>query len=177
MGKNNRKPVNRLEQASILITNWMGTPWSVLIHTLFFIIIFGLRFFGFDYDQIMLILTTAVSLEAIYLSLFIQMTVNRGATSIEEVSEDVEGIESSVKKINTKVASIEDDVDEISRDVDEIAEDVDQIQKEDAADTSEVVLAQAQLTLSDIQSKLQLMTETLASMKIEVDFLQNKKTE
>ena len=39
------------------------------------------------------LLTTAVSLEAIYLSIFIQMTVNRNTQSLEEVEEDIEGIQ------------------------------------------------------------------------------------
>ena len=174
MGKNSKKVVGRLEKITMVVTDWMGTPWSILLHTFFFIAIFGLKGLGMKYDQIMLVLTTVVSLEAIYLSLFIQMTVNRGATSIEEVSEDVEGIEHSVNRITNKVTSIEDDVDEISRDVDEIAEDVVQIQQEDAADQSEFVLEQTQLTLKDIQAKLHLVTETLASMKTEVDSLEKK---
>ena len=41
----------------------------------------------------MLILTTIVSLEAIYLSIFIQMSVNHHSYRLDEVSEDIEDIQ------------------------------------------------------------------------------------
>lgn len=69
----------------------------------------GLRFAGISSEDVLLILTTVVSLEAIYLSIFIQMTVNQHAAELEEVSEDIE---------------------EIQKDVDEIQEDVEDIQEE-----------------------------------------------
>jgi peptidoglycan hydrolase CwlO-like protein len=76
----------------------------------------SLRFFGVSSSDVLLILTTIVSLEAIYLSIFIQMTVNQHAEELEEVSEDIE--------------EIQEDVDEIQKDVDEIQEDVEDIQEE-----------------------------------------------
>lgn len=82
-----------LEKISIKLTDWVGTPVSLIIHTLFFVGIFALRYFGVTTDYILLVLTTAVSLEAIYLSIFIQMTVNRATESLEEVEEDIEGIQ------------------------------------------------------------------------------------
>ena len=99
----------RFEDFSKKITRWIGSPQSIFVHSLFFIVIFGLRFWGFSSSDILLILTTIVSLEAIYLSIFIQMTVNRHAEELEEVSEDIE---------------------EIQKDVDEIQEDVEDIQGE-----------------------------------------------
>ena len=85
-----------LEKISIKITEWIGTPYSLIIHTFFFIGIFILYLFGLTVDKILLILTTAVSLEAIYLSLFIQMTVNRNTESLEDVEEDIEDIQEDV---------------------------------------------------------------------------------
>ena len=76
-----------------------------------------MRLFGFSSSDILLVLTTIVSLEAIYLSIFIQMTVNKHAEELEEVSEDIE--------------EIQEDVDEIQKDVDEIQEDVEEIQAEE----------------------------------------------
>jgi cell division protein FtsL len=66
-------------------------------------------------DKILLILTTAVSLEAIYLAIFIQMTVNRNTQSIEDIEEDIE--------------DIQEDVEELSEDVEDISEDIDAIQE------------------------------------------------
>lgn len=80
------------DQLSIKITNWLGTPTSLIIHTLGFVLIFGLYFLRVDLDDILLILTTLVSLEAIYLAIFIQMTVNRQNKRLQEVEADVEDI-------------------------------------------------------------------------------------
>ena len=77
---------------------------------------FCLRLFNVSSSDVLLILTTVVSLEAIYLSIFIQMTVNQHAEELEEVSEDIE--------------EIQEDVGEIQKDVDEIQEDVEGIQEE-----------------------------------------------
>ncbi len=84
---------NFLEKISFKLTEWIGTPISLIIHTLLFFGIFSLRRFGVTTDYILLVLTTAVSLEAIYLSIFIQMSVNRATESLEEVGEDIEDIQ------------------------------------------------------------------------------------
>lgn len=118
-----------LERLAIGSTRYIGSPTSLVIHTIFFVCVFGLQRFGFSFDQTMLILTTAVSLEAIYLSLFIQMTVNRQARKIEEVSDDVDDIQEDVDEISKDVDDIQEDVEEISKDIDEMLEDVDSIQE------------------------------------------------
>jgi low affinity Fe/Cu permease len=109
----------KFEDFSRKLTNWIGSPQSIICHTVFFVVIFALHFFGVSYDDVLLILTTIVSLEAIYLSIFIQMTVNKHTEELEEVSEDVE--------------EIQKDVDEIQEDVDEIQEDFEEIQEETSA--------------------------------------------
>lgn len=93
---NSHRRLTGLEKISIKLTDWVGTPLSLIVHTLLFVGIFALRSFGVTTDYILLILTTAVSLEAIYLSIFIQMTVNRATESLEEVEEDIEGIQEGV---------------------------------------------------------------------------------
>ncbi len=119
-----------LERFAIGSTRYIGSPTSLVVHTIFFIAVFGLQRFGFSFDQTMLILTTVVSLEAIYLSLFIQMTVNRQARKIEEVSDDVDDIQEDVDEISKDVDGIQEDVEEISKDVDGIQEDVEEISKD-----------------------------------------------
>ena len=91
-GHNNRK-LNFLEKISYKLTDWVGTPASLIVHTLLFFGIFALKHFGVSTNYILLVLTTAVSLEAIYLAIFIQMTVNRATESLEEVEEDIEDIQ------------------------------------------------------------------------------------
>ncbi len=106
----------KFENFSKKLTRWIGSPQSILVHTLFFAGMLGLRLFGISSSDVLLILTTVVSLEAIYLSIFIQMTVNQHAQELEEVSEDI--------------GEIQEDVEEIQENVDEIQEDVEDIQEE-----------------------------------------------
>jgi uncharacterized protein YoxC len=127
-----------LEQLALKSTVYIGSLPSLIVHTLFFVGIFSLFWFGFSIDQILLILTTVVSLEAIYLAIFIQMTVNQQARKIEEVSEDVEDIQEDVEEISKDIDDIQEDVEDIQEDVEEIHEDVDEIQ-EDIDDIQEDV--------------------------------------
>ncbi len=121
----------KFEEFSKKLTRWIGSPQSILVHTIFFIGIFSLHFFNISSSDILLILTTIVSLEAIYLSIFIQMTVNKHAQELEEVSEDIEEIQEDVEEIQEDVDEIQKDVDEIQENVDEIQEDVEEIQEAD----------------------------------------------
>jgi uncharacterized protein YoxC len=110
------------EQLDTLVqrsTQSIGSPLSLLFHTLFFVGIFGLYFFGFSLEQILLLLTTAVSLEAIYLALFIQMSVNRQAAVLEEVSADVEEISQDIDEIQEEVEDLAEEVEEIGEDIEE----------------------------------------------------------
>ncbi len=114
-GKKVKEP--RKELFSERITKWIGSTSSLVVHSIFFITSFSLVFAGVATDMVLLILNTIVSLEAIYLAIFIQMTVNRQAESLEDVEEDID--------------EIQEDVEEISKDIDEISEDIDDIQEHD----------------------------------------------
>lgn len=116
----NMKLPNKLEfkhisDLPVKVTDWIGSVASIVIHTLFFVGMFTLFFFGYEVGDILLILTTLVSLEAIYLSIFIQMTVNRTTQSLAEVEEDI-------GEIQEDVSGMEKDIDEIQLDLDKIEE-------------------------------------------------------
>jgi len=129
--KNVEKHSSSLEGFALHTTKHIGSPLSLVVHTCFFVGIFSLQWFGFGFDQIMLILTTAVSLEAIYLSIFIQMTINHQAHKLTAVSKDVEEISDDVEEISDDVEEISKDIDDIQEDVEEISEDVDELGKQD----------------------------------------------
>jgi low affinity Fe/Cu permease len=96
------------------VTKGIGSSVSFILHTLAFIGAFLVGICGFaSWNTVLLVLTTVVSLEAIYLSIFIQMTVNRQAAELAEVSEDID--------------EIQEDMDEVQKDVDEIQEDIEEI--------------------------------------------------
>lgn len=140
---------NSAEKLAFAVTDSIGSPFSIILHTLFFIGIFALRFFGYTTDSILLILTTAVSLEAIYLSIFIQMTVNRNTKSLEEVEEDID--------------EIQEDVEGMEKDIDEIQEDIDEIQEEDKQD--EIEDSKTQEALTKIESGLQQLLSDFDRLK------------
>lgn len=111
-----------LERMATALTRNVGSVYSIIVHSLFFVGIFSLRIFGVSFEGVLLILTTLVSLEAIYLSIFIQMTVNRQAERITEVSEDIGEIQEDVEDIQEDVKEISDDVEDIQEDVKETLE-------------------------------------------------------
>ncbi len=121
---------NNLEEFAMKITKWVGSIWSLVVHTIIFIFFFVLIYLGYDSQKVMLVLTTLVSLEAIYLALFIQMTVNKNTQSIENIEEDVDEMQEDIDEIQEDIEEIEKDVDEIQEDIEDIEEDVGEISKD-----------------------------------------------
>lgn len=147
----------KLEKSADIATKWIGSTTSVLVHTIVFIAAFILPFLGLALDRVLLVLTTAVSLEAIYLAIFIQMSVNKNTKDIEVIQEDVEEIQEGIEEI-------EEDVDEIQKDVDEIQEDIEEIEEEHEKDYKEdrkmekkevETLSAIQETLSRLQKEIE----------------------
>ncbi len=114
------------------VTRWIGSTQSIVLHTIVFIGSFVAVYTGeVSLDRMLLVLTTVVSLEAIYLAIFIQMTINVQQESLEEV---------------------EADIDEIQEDIDEIQEDVEDIQED--AHEDEVRDVKEEKTLEEIRTGL-----------------------
>ena len=95
-----------MEHGAANITRWIGSTASVSLHTLLFVISFILPLLQLvSFERMLLVLTTIVSLEAIYLSIFIQMSINKNNQHIEiiqedivELGEDIEGLEKTLRK-------------------------------------------------------------------------------
>jgi len=77
----------------------VGSVTSILIHTVIFIASFLFYFIGVRFELILLTLTTTVSLEAIYLSLFIQMSVNIHSKKVSEIQKDIDDIQLDIEDI------------------------------------------------------------------------------
>jgi methyl-accepting chemotaxis protein len=150
----------KLQATALKITSGIGSVASIVIHTLIFVASFLAVLAGLiSFDRMLLILTTIVSLEAIYLAIFIQMTINIQQQSLQEVEQDIDEIQEDIDEI-------QEDVDEIAEDVDEIAEDVEEMSEEDAADEAR---EEAQhKTLEEIRG-------TLGALMKDLEHLQNKK--
>lgn len=104
-----------IEKAAISTTNAFGTVWSIVIHTILFLGAFILIITGSNLNRVLLVLTTLVSLEAIYLSIFIKMSSNQQTKTLEKV-------EFAMEEIVEDVDGIRHDVDEIEKDVEEMQE-------------------------------------------------------
>ena len=122
-------PLNKLEMLALSVTRGVGSVTSVIIHTFMFTGAFALVFFGFDFDRVLLVLTTIVSLEAIYLSIFIQMSVNKNTQSIASVEKDIDEIQENIDEIQEDVEEIAEDVEHIEEHVEDIQENIDDIQE------------------------------------------------
>lgn len=116
----------KLESSALSATNWIGSIESLLLHTVVFLLAFGLVLFGISFDRVLLALTTVLSLEAIYLAIFIQMSVNRNTLQLRQVEEEIVEIAEDVEGIEQDVDEIQKDVDEIQDDVEDIAEEVEE---------------------------------------------------
>ena len=134
----NIQPKIKVEKIADNFISWIGSTQSLLTHSVLFLLFLLFGVLGVDGDKIMLVLTTIVSLEAIYLAIFIQMSINRNTESlvevekdIDEIQEDFEDIAEDVEEIQTGVGKIKSDVDEIQEDVEDIVEDVGEMQKVD----------------------------------------------
>ncbi len=123
MTKKTKEKKKTLSGGADKATRWIGSISSLIFHTIVFVGAFCLPLFGVHFETVLLVLTTIVSLEAIYLAIFIQMTVNKNTADIEEIQEDVDEIQEDVEEIQEDVAEIEKDVDEIQEDIEDIEED------------------------------------------------------
>lgn len=92
------------------ILTWLGSKTSVVIHTILFTLVFILGILTGSWEMLLLILTTLVSLEAIYLSIFIQYGVNKTNDTIQEVSEDIEEISEDDEDYDKTLEDIKRDI-------------------------------------------------------------------
>ena len=130
-----KKSLDSIERLALRSTRFIGSTESLLIHTILFIGSFVLYFFGVPFEEILLVVTTIVSLEAIYLSIFIQMSVNR-----------------QIRKLHA-----------VARDVDEIAEDVEEIQEDDKEE--EIEEKKDEEILSRIEDTMGKLIEEVMELK------------
>lgn len=151
-----KRILSNAEQVAEKFTKSIGSLWSIILHTVLFVAAFVIVLFGYSLDRVLLVLTTIVSLEAIYLALFIQMTVNRNTESLAEVEEDIDEIAEDVE-------GIEKDIDEIEKDIDEIQEDVEEIEKDDQDDDLHDVATMK--TLTQLQKDIMKVMEDLQALK------------
>ena len=112
-------PRQKLQDASLSVTTLIGSIPSIILHTFFFLGCFTVVFFDvISFDRMLLVLTTIVSLEAIYLAIFIQMSLNLARETLIEVEHDVDEIQEDIDEIQHDVDEIQEDIEDIEEDID-----------------------------------------------------------
>jgi peptidoglycan hydrolase CwlO-like protein len=133
------------------IITWVGSLQSLMLHTFAFIAFFAVAIFRVvAWDTMFLVLTTVVSLEAIYLSIFIQFSVNRQAASLKEVEQDVESIQEDVEDLEEHVEDIKEEIEEISEDAAQEA--AEQRRKQQQSETLETLTRDVKSLLAQIEA-------------------------
>ena len=144
----------KLKEQALTLTQNIGTVESLIFHTIFFAVSMSLAFFKIvPLNDVLLVLTTVVSREAIYLSIFIQMTVNENVTDIKSVTSDID--------------KIQEDVDKIQENVDDIQENVEILNSDDVNDSGNDFI-QKQEHINIILERLDMLTKELHKIRDEI---------
>jgi len=166
----NQEKLTVLEKIANGIIWWVGSIPSLIFHTVFFIVSFALPIFGIvEFEHMLLVLTTIVSLEAIYLAIFIQMSVNKSSEHIEDLKEDVGEIQEDIEEIQEDIDEIQEDIDEIQEDVEEINEDEDE---ESHSDRARTVMLKSKVSsnkndIKNLKDKIKELENLIESLKKE----------
>jgi hypothetical protein len=133
-----------IQKTATGITKWIGSTTSVVLHTILFSVSFLIPYMGYiPFEKMLLILTTIVSIEAIYLSIFIQMSLNMSKENIEIIQENIE--------------EMSDDIEELGEDIEELAEEMSEDDTETVEQDNDKMLKSIRATLFNIQRDIQLI--------------------
>ena len=92
-----------------ILVKWVGTTESLLVHSAVFLLSFLSHWiFHLSLDLVLLVLTTVVSLEAIYLAIFIQRSVNQQSTRLEDVEDALDDVEESLDDVEESIDDVEE---------------------------------------------------------------------
>ena len=182
-----------MEKGAERITQWVGSTSSVMLHTLLFLTAFTLPVLGvMSFERMLLFLTTIVSLEAIYLSIFIQMSLNMNnqnigiiqedieelgeeieelGEEIEEIGEDIEELGEDIEELGEDIEELGEDIEELGEDIEEIQKEVDELQEEDEHEVTPVDAPGKERKNEDILLSIQ---ATLAHLQQEIELLKAK---
>ena len=172
----NQERLSALEKLANGIMWWIGSIPSLIVHTVLFITAFLLPVFGWvAFDQMLLVLTTILSLEAIYLAIFIQMSVNKSSEHIEDLRDDVIEIQEDIEDIQEDIEEISEDIEEISDDIEDIQEDIEEINEEegdedeDHTERAKNVILKSNVTTN--KSAIKLLRDKIQALESQIEDL------
>lgn len=159
-----------LEKVTDAVMWWIGSIPSLIIHSIVFLTAFLLPLFGIvAVDKMLLVLTTVLSLEAIYLAIFIQMSVNRSHEHIEDIRDDIEEIQDDIEEISEDIEEISEDIDDIQEDIEEIAEEEDE---EDHNERARNVMLKSHV--SSNKNDIKALREVISKLQQELEELKKE---
>lgn len=164
------KNIQFLEKITDGIMWWIGSIPSLIAHSLIFILAFLLPVFNLvSVDKMLLVLTTVLSLEAIYLAIFIQMSVNRSQEHIEDIREDIEEIQDDIEEISEDIEEISEDIDDIQEDIEDIAEDDDE---DDHNERAKNVMLKS--NVSSNKNDIKALRELISNLQLQLEELKKE---
>ncbi|MGV4413277.1 DUF1003 domain-containing protein [Chryseobacterium sp. T1] len=175
--EDNQERLTVLEKIANGIMWWIGSIPSLVVHTVFFVLCFALPVFRLvDWDHMLLVLTTLLSLEAIYLAIFIQMSVNKSSVQIVEIQEDIDEIQEDIEEISEDIEEISEDIEEINEDIDEIQEDIEEINEdeddEDHSDRARTVMLKSKVSTN--RNEIKQLRDKIKELENLIDKIREK---
>lgn len=175
--EDNQERLTVLETIANGIMWWIGSIPSLIVHTIFFILCFALPVFHVvEWDHMLLVLTTLLSLEAIYLAIFIQMSVNKSSVQIVEIQEDIDEIQEDIEEISEDIEEISEDIEEINEDIDEIQEDIEEINDdeddEDHSDRARTVMLKSKVSTN--RNEIKQLKDKIKELENLIDKIREK---
>jgi methyl-accepting chemotaxis protein len=144
------------------ITTWVGSTVSLVVHTAIFAASFSSHWlFGWPFEQILLLVTTIVSLEAIYISIFIQRAVNQQSvrlqeveTTLDEVEESIEDVEESLDEVEKSLDEVEESIDEVEKSLDEVEESIEEedTQQRETQDSNDALTLEVKKLIKELRT-------------------------
>lgn len=168
------KKIQFLEKITDWVMWWIGSIPSLIAHSVVFLCAFLLPVFDIvSVDKMLLVLTTVLSLEAIYLAIFIQMSVNRSQEHIEDIREDIEEIQDDIEEISEDIEEISEDIEEISVDIDDIQEDIEDIAEDEDEDDHNEKAKNVMLKskVSSNKNEIRAMRDMIAKLQSQLEDL------
>ena len=161
------KKIQLLEKVTDGVMWWIGSIPSLIVHSIVFATAFLMPVFGIvSVDKMLLVLTTVLSLEAIYLAIFIQMSVNRSQEHIDDIREDIEEIQDDIEEISEDIEEISEDIDDIQEDIEDIAEDEDE---DDHSEKARNVMLKS--NVSSNKNDIKALREVIAKLQEQLEDL------
>ncbi len=163
------KNIQFLEKITDGIMWWIGSIPSLIVHSFIFILAFLLPIFNLvSVDKMLLVLTTVLSLEAIYLAIFIQMSVNRSHEHIEDIRDDIEEIQDDIEEISEDIEEISEDIDDIQEDIEDIADDE---EEDDHNERAKNVILKS--NVSSNKNDIKALREMISNLQQQLEDLKN----